>query len=390
MLPIRSLLSVFALVAAASAQSCPYLDASAAPVTYTAKPVFYQGQATWCYPMGSYAPTDAGYVNARTVIQPVYPDGSAAGDLLFDSTPCDSSASPLFVQLRVNVGAETAYNSLSSYQSAQYAKPYDGGDGAFNLVMVTAGSKVVDTASNPSPAPVPLLSGWYNGQKVHYFSFGNVPYYTDDQGNYATANKEIYVLEGGSVSGEALIDAASPDTNVYTGFYGKYTFTIPDGTEYAANTYKSTDLIGDAAAPAPDAVIENCPTSYIAPGLASFSAVNFVYSKNVTACARSSAVAATVASFTEVANEIQQLQPYIVEALSCTTFNPRTLRYLNGYVTKAGSAVGSIAALLNTDPCTPEAQAQIQSTYTSLVMNFANVKKFLHKVATKSKCLNGY
>ncbi|KAJ3194828.1 hypothetical protein HK101_001830 [Irineochytrium annulatum] len=396
------------LSSGAVAQSCPFLDPNAAPITYTTSSFLYKGQAAWCYNMGEVITSEIGAVPANYAIQPVNSKGEVVGGLIFDSTPCDAGSSPLYIQLRIVVPDGTPADFYTNYTGANATGDvFDNKDGAFNLVIVPVGSIIKDTSGGSNDMTTPQV-GWYNGQPVYYFSFGSVPFFTDNTYAWAGTGKDITVVidsaNGGAatVGSAQLLDVTHGDRG-YTGFYSKYSYEITSAT--AAPT--SADAIGSAAALLTGAPILNCPFSSLtiagsalstfsassASTAASASSLGFASNPNAVGLTNFGAV--IVPAYISLQNTLQSIYPDSMKALqSCTAVvKGRDLTNLRSFVTKAQNWAQTIAVTLQQSYTGGYGQQNVLNhAYHEMQVNVAKITKIVTKIrhSGKTKACLGY
>ncbi|KAJ3107911.1 hypothetical protein HDU97_002843 [Phlyctochytrium planicorne] len=261
MLPLRVLLSaVVAFAGRSLAQSCSYTDSSIAPNTYEAAHYWYSGSTVWCYNLDTFQPIYYfNEVHITQAIQPVYPDGSVAGELVFQYTPCDATYSPAVSIKRVLVDEGAAYDSITSYDAAVALSPFDGDDGVHNTPIVPHGSVITDSSFTNGNIPQ-TLTGWFNGQQVSYFDFGRIPFYENQSDKWVPAANAIQIEAKGAPSGLPILDVIS-DSTTYTGFYSLKTSTVTD-EDYIPNLITSAASLPSPAVNVNHALIINCPFAH--------------------------------------------------------------------------------------------------------------------------------
>ncbi|KAJ3306413.1 hypothetical protein HDU76_004824 [Blyttiomyces sp. JEL0837] len=157
---------------AASDGNCAYVGKSTASAKKYSKLDFWvHGEKTSCFDVGALARSDYGNELPTTrVVFPIYPNGSPAGNPVFDVTPCDQEYTGFWQQYTFIVPQNAAFDSVSSHENVDWAKATLLED-VLSLVITPSGSQFVGETGDLIPTE---QTGWFRGQEVTFYSFGDI------------------------------------------------------------------------------------------------------------------------------------------------------------------------------------------------------------------------
>ncbi|KAI8849912.1 hypothetical protein BC829DRAFT_390496 [Chytridium lagenaria] len=335
---------------AAPTSVCSYTDASVPPIFIKAQPHWNAGGKVWCYNLGTFRPFYFfDEVHIVDAIQPVFPDGTVAGDLVFGKTPCDQDYSPAVRIKRVVISNTALYNSITTYAAAEALTPTDGGDGVHNHPIVPLYSSIQDDSDPYSELPIPL-NGWFNGAQLQYYDFGRIPIYQSNGDAWAPAGQSVTITVNGTASGLPILGChwghlktSATTTPGYTATSGNVNY-VPENEEYPVEFGVPAGTVG-----AREDVKETIIGVY---------------------------------------GDMRTLIPFMNKAIACTNYPPGNIRYLRASRAQVLALIPSVVNIL----LLPE-DAGVEGNIRALAAAFKKVessvnkvKKYVNTIAKSKKC----
>ncbi|KAJ3071968.1 hypothetical protein HDU98_004496 [Podochytrium sp. JEL0797] len=161
-----------------------------------------------CWNMGANSPPNAvnpNSVNVNQAIQPVYPDGTAAGYPIVLSMPCGFQYSDVWNLIQVTVAQNTPYNKYKTFDPLMAAG--NPSYGYYNRPLVPPSSTVNSQYTSNPPQVQPA---WNKGNPIYFLDFGVIAV-ADSWDSNVEAGEIVEVAGAGPVATDA-----SP---LSTGFY---------------------------------------------------------------------------------------------------------------------------------------------------------------------------
>ncbi|KAJ3108281.1 hypothetical protein HK100_003459 [Physocladia obscura] len=180
-----------------------------------------------CWNMGANSPTSLSNptgVNVNQAIQPIYPNGTAAGFPILQTVPCNTGYSDVWNLLQVIVSPNTPYNTYTTFNALNSltAPSY----GFFNRPLVPPNSTF---SSQYSSIPPQITQGWNNGSRIYYADFGAISGVF--RSNFSVnAGKIVSITGAGPVASDASISS--------TGFYVVSSVDPTNVTRYQTGDFR--------------------------------------------------------------------------------------------------------------------------------------------------------